>query len=206
MGLPCRSVRRGRRRRARSAAPSLRLFLFHRVVTMKRCLLLLLCTFLVGVNGWAFAQESPYAEDMRFIQELRTHGYSDLAREYLEKLTKTAPPDLKKELPLEIALTNLEAAGEEPDSNKRLSLYTQARTDFEKFLRQSQSPPDQRSALRHRSRHLLAGQDPAQPSLARRRLAGAHRRGTQSAAPRSRKLSSNSRSCPQRRKPNWRWA
>lgn len=87
------------------------------------------------------AEQSPYAEDMRFIRELRTHGYSDLAREYLEKLSKTAPPELKKELPLEIALTNMEAAGDEPDSNKRLALYAQARADFEKFLKDNPKHP-----------------------------------------------------------------
>ncbi len=87
------------------------------------------------------AAEAPYAEDMRFVQELRTHGYSDLAREYLQKLAQKAPPALKKELPLEVALTNMEAANDEPDSSKRLTLYAQARADFEKFLKDNPGHP-----------------------------------------------------------------
>src|SRR6516162_8800264 len=88
------------------------------VVTLSACHLVTLSS--------AHAQE-PYGEDMRFVRELRSRGYSDLAREYLQKLAQNAPAELKKELPLEIALTNLEAANEEPDSSKRLSLYAQAR-------------------------------------------------------------------------------
>jgi hypothetical protein len=72
---------------------------------------------------------------MRFVRELRSRGYSDLAREYLQKLAQKAPPELKKELPLEIALTNLDAANDEPDSAKRLTLYAQARAECEKFLK-----------------------------------------------------------------------
>jgi hypothetical protein len=86
-------------------------------------------------------QESPYAEDLRFVRELRSRGYSDLAREYLDKLAKTASPELKKELPLERALTEMDAAGDEPDSNKRIALYAQARTQFEEFLRNNPTHP-----------------------------------------------------------------
>jgi len=103
-------------------------------------LLAALATLVVTLSSFA-AGEAPYAEDMRFISELRTHGYSDLAREYLDKLSKTAPPELKKVLPLEIALTNMEAAGDEPDSGKRLALYTQARVEFEKFIRDNPKHP-----------------------------------------------------------------
>ena len=85
--------------------------------------------------------QAPYAEDMRFVRELRSRGYSDLAREYLQKLAQKAPPELKKELPLEIALTNLEAANDEPDSAKRLTLYAQARAECEKFLKDNPGHP-----------------------------------------------------------------
>jgi hypothetical protein len=88
-----------------------------------------------------FGQESPYAEEFQFVRELRSRGYNDLAREYLEKLAKNAPAELKKELPLERALTEMEAAGEEPDSNKRIALYEQARQQFQEFLRVNPSHP-----------------------------------------------------------------
>ena len=92
--------------------------------------------------SWSSARaQAPYAEDMRFVRELRSRGYSDLAREYLQKLAQKAPPELKKELPLEIALTNLEAANEEPDSAKRLTLYAQARAECEKFLKDNPGHP-----------------------------------------------------------------
>jgi hypothetical protein len=87
------------------------------------------------------AKEDPYAEDMQFIRELRSHGYSDLAREYLKKLAQNAPPALKKELSLEKALTNLEAANEEPDSGKRITLYTEARAEFQQFLKDNPNHP-----------------------------------------------------------------
>lgn len=82
----------------------------------------------------AFGQESPYAEDLRFVQELRSRGYTDLARAYLERLTKNAPPAMRQEFALEGALTEMEAANEEPDSSKRIALYTQAREKFQQFL------------------------------------------------------------------------
>jgi hypothetical protein len=78
---------------------------------------------------------------MRFVRELRARGYNDLARDYLQKLAKTAPPELKRELPLEIARTNMDAAAEEPDSGKRLALYAQARADFQKFLADNPMSP-----------------------------------------------------------------
>ncbi|HEY7315197.1 MAG TPA: hypothetical protein VH643_38045 [Gemmataceae bacterium] len=89
----------------------------------------------------AVAKEGPYAEDMQFIRELRSHGYSDLAREYLKKLAQNAPPELKKELSLEKALTNLEAANEEPDSGKRITLYAEARAEFQQFLKDNPNHP-----------------------------------------------------------------
>jgi hypothetical protein len=81
------------------------------------------------------------AEDLRFVHELRARGYSDLAREYLEKLAQTASAELKRELPLEMALTNMESANDEPDSGKRLTLYTQARADLQKFLADNPGNP-----------------------------------------------------------------
>jgi hypothetical protein len=93
------------------------------------------------VTSSTFGQDSPYAEDLQFVRELRSRGYNDLAREYLDKLTKNAPAALKKELPLERALTEMEAARDEPDSNKRIALYAQAREQFQQFLRANPNHP-----------------------------------------------------------------
>jgi hypothetical protein len=78
---------------------------------------------------------------MQFIRELRSRGYSDLAGKYLEKLAKTASPALQKELSLELAVTKMAAASEEPDSGKRIALYTEARSDFQKFLQANPNHP-----------------------------------------------------------------
>ena len=96
---------------------------------------------LLGTAAFAYGQEPPYAEELRFVRELRSRGYGDLAREYLDKLAKTASPELKKELPLERALTEMEAANDEPDSSKRIALYAQARQQFEQFLKANPTHP-----------------------------------------------------------------
>lgn len=75
------------------------------------------------------------------MRELRSRGYNDLAREYLDKLAKNASAALKKELPLERALTEMESARDEPDSNKRITLYGQARQQFQEFLRVNPTHP-----------------------------------------------------------------
>lgn len=106
---------------------------------MKKIILVHFVLFLVPSSS--FAQESPYSEDLQFVRELRSRGYADLAREYLDNLTKKAPAELKKELPLERALTEMEAAGDEPDSNKRITLYAQAREQFQEFLRANPDHP-----------------------------------------------------------------
>jgi hypothetical protein len=87
------------------------------------------------------AQEPSPAEDFQFVRELRSRHYLDLAREYLDQLAKTASAELKKELPLERALTEMEAANDEPDSNKRIALYAQARQQFLAFLQANPAHP-----------------------------------------------------------------
>ncbi|MHB1424253.1 MAG: hypothetical protein ACYC3I_13850 [Gemmataceae bacterium] len=106
---------------------------------MKRMLLVIF--FVAYVASSSFGQESPYSEDLQFVRELRSRGYNDLAREYLDKIAKNAPPALKKELPLERALTEMEVAGDEPDSNKRIALYDQARRQFLEFIQANPKHP-----------------------------------------------------------------
>ena len=68
-------------------------------------------------------------------------GQSDLALEYLQRLAKNPSPELAKELPLELAMTRLEAAGDEPDSGKRLNLYNQAREELQNWLTANPTHP-----------------------------------------------------------------
>ena len=68
-------------------------------------------------------------------------GKPDLALEYLQRISKNASPELLKELPLELAKAKLDAAGEEPDSGKRLSLYSDARDELQKWLAANPTSP-----------------------------------------------------------------
>jgi hypothetical protein len=97
--------------------------------------------FLLLVASSSLGQEVSHEEDLQFVRELRSRGYNDLAREYLDKLAKNASTALKKELPLERALTEMEAATDEPDSIKRIALYAQAREQFQQFLRANPNHP-----------------------------------------------------------------
>ena len=100
---------------------------------MKLRIVLLGAVFLGG--GWrALGQEPAYQEELQFVRDLRARHYHDLAFDYLKKLGKNPSPELARELPLELALTNLESAEEEPDSGKRLALFQAARADFDAFL------------------------------------------------------------------------
>lgn len=100
----------------------------------------LLGAFLLAA-GPAAADDASVQEDMRFIQELRRQGKPDLALEYLQRISKNASPELAKQLPLELAKAKLAAAGDEPDSGKRLSLYTEARDELQKWLTANPDSP-----------------------------------------------------------------
>ncbi len=108
---------------------------------MKRVLVSVVFTVLASMPARGQQDASPYAEDLRFINELRTRGYSDLARDYLDRLTKSAPPAMRNEFALEGALIEMEAANEEPDSGKRIALYGQARDKFQQFLKANPRHP-----------------------------------------------------------------
>jgi hypothetical protein len=95
----------------------------------------------LAVVGPVWGQDVSTQEELRFVRELRDRGDADLALEYLQRLSKTASPELARELPLEEARTRLKAAADEPDSSKRLAMYTQAETDFEKYLAANMGTP-----------------------------------------------------------------
>jgi hypothetical protein len=95
------------------------------------------CILLTGVST-AEAQQSPDLVELQFVRDLRARRYGDLALEYLERLRKSNPsPELLRELPLELAITRLDNAPDEPDSGKRLAIFEQARSEIEAFLKEN---------------------------------------------------------------------
>ena len=107
---------------------------------MKHGLFFLLGAFLLAAGPVA-ADDASAQDDLRFIEALRSQGKPDLALEYLQRISKTASPELAKQLPLELAKARLAAAGDEPDSGKRLSLYTAAREELQKWLTANPDSP-----------------------------------------------------------------
>ena len=106
-----------------------------------KCGFFLLFAVLVLAASAPAAEEASIQDDMRFVHELRNQGRSDLALEYLQRLAKNPSPELAKELPLELAMTRLEAANDEPDSGKRLNLYNLAREELQKWLTANPNHP-----------------------------------------------------------------
>src|SRR5262249_36731668 len=86
---------------------------------------------------------------LRFVQELRQRGDTDLALELLNRLEKNAKDNpssayaqqISRELPFEKALIRKAEAINEPDSNQRLKLYAQAREELVKFGTANPNPP-----------------------------------------------------------------
>jgi hypothetical protein len=96
------------------------------------------CLLTLAMWSWignpARAEEPPHLD---FVQGLRAKGLPDLALEYLQNLKsrKDLPPEVARQLPLEIAKTGLDVAQLEKDLAKRDRLYEQAREEFTAFLK-----------------------------------------------------------------------
>ncbi|HXG11497.1 MAG TPA: hypothetical protein VNK04_17210 [Gemmataceae bacterium] len=118
----------------------------------------------------AVPAEEPHLE---FVRGLRARRLNDLALEYLQKLSKNAPPDLARELPLEFARTRLELAKEEPDIGRRLALYGEARKDLEQLLKAN---PAREGEARLEMAQVAVLQGKAQLSRALREESSAARR------------------------------
>src|SRR5262245_46410744 len=86
-------------------------------------------------------QEPGYRDELRFAEALRARGDNDLALELLLRLEKTASPELKKELSLELAKTRLRDAASMPEASRRLARYREAREDFLKFIADNPGHP-----------------------------------------------------------------
>lgn len=91
-------------------------------------------------------QAANEADELRFVESMRKQGYPDLALQYLDTLKKkpTVSEDFKKEIPVEIAKTQLEMAGDEPDITRRLALIGDVRAELQKYLKAN--PTSRRAA------------------------------------------------------------
>src|SRR4051812_13276696 len=103
--------------------------------------LFLIAAVLLGSLSLTRAQEPAYRDDLRFAESLRARGDNDLALDFLQRLSKGAPPELARELPLELAKTRLRVASEEPETGKRLNMYKEARDDFQRFINANPGHP-----------------------------------------------------------------
>jgi hypothetical protein len=94
------------------------------------CLVVFLCPFVDA------QQPGNDLDEMRFVDAMRKQGFADLALQYLDELKKKdLSPELKAELPIEIARTQLDMASDEPDIARRLALYADVRSELQKFLK-----------------------------------------------------------------------
>ena len=82
---------------------------------MKRIFAIFLCLILV-TPILVFAQTVKERIDLDFVDGLRKRGDIDLALDYLKIIEKMASPELKINIPLEIARTQLAKAIAEPDT------------------------------------------------------------------------------------------
>lgn len=94
---------------------------------------------MLSLAGWAVRADEP--PHRAFVQGLREKGYTDLALQYLEGLSKKPTPEQAKWLPLELAKTRLDLARDESDPSKRADLFAKARTEFETFINGNKGDP-----------------------------------------------------------------
>jgi len=100
---------------------------------MKRTFAILLCLILV-TPILVFARTPKERIDLEFVDGLRRRGDLDLALDYLKLLDKVASKELKSNIPLEIARTQLSKAIAEPDKTRRQKLYLGVMVEIKKFI------------------------------------------------------------------------
>ena len=103
---------------------------------MKRIVAILLCLILV-TPILVFAQTVKERIDLDFVDGLRKRGDVDLALDYLKILDKIASKELKANIPLEIARTQLSKAIAEPDKVRRQKLYLGVMLEIKKFINEN---------------------------------------------------------------------
>lgn len=93
------------------------------------------------VASSAPAQELPPPSPFDLSRGLRESGMPDLALEYLTDLSKAAPADVQKVLPLERAKCRLDLAGTESDEALRSALVAEAKREFDQFVKANPGHP-----------------------------------------------------------------
>ncbi len=91
------------------------------------------------------AQAADLAEELRFVQALRSERYYDLAEQYLARLEKTAPAAAAGDIAFERLNILLDRAGDEPDTHKRLARFDDVREKFQEMA-SNPNPNDRRAA------------------------------------------------------------
>ena len=125
----------------------------------------------------ASADEPPHLD---FVQKLRASHYPDLALEYLEKLGKNAPDDMRPSIELEMARARLDLARAEPDAARKPALLAKAREGFETFVKNNPNSAEASEAkLEITSLAVLQGKAQLQKAM---RQSGAARRAEAAAA------------------------
>jgi len=107
---------------------------------MKRSLSLL-AVAVVFLVAWPAHADEPLEVQLEFVRKLRTRHYSNLALEYLEKLSKTAPPEMAPLLHLETARTKISLA-QEKEPEQRAPLFALARSELEAFIKANGEHPE----------------------------------------------------------------
>lgn len=103
---------------------------------MKRIVAILLSLILVAPI-LVFAQTVKERIDLDFVDGLRKRGDVDLALDYLKLIEKIASKELKANIPLEIARTQLSKAIAEPDKVRRQKLYLGVMVEIKKFINEN---------------------------------------------------------------------
>lgn len=106
-------------------------------------------------NAPVAAEAPPYID---FIRGLRNEGLPDLALEYIRKIRPSAPADILDDLSLEYARTMMELAGVELDEGKRSLLLSQARAEFDSFLKKNANHPEANVELAKLTSYLARSQ------------------------------------------------
>lgn len=101
----------------------------------------LVLVVLLLAAGSAPAQDLPPPSPADLARGLREGGLPDLALEYLDDLSKTASPDLKKVLPLERAKCRLELAVGETEDAVRAGMVADAKREFDAFVKGNPGHP-----------------------------------------------------------------
>jgi hypothetical protein len=107
---------------------------------MSRTLCCLVVLGLLAGTAPLRAQE-PVESELDFVRKLRLKGYSDLAREYLERMEKRKDPALAAVVPIEMARTLL-ALAREKEPEQRFGLFGQAREFLKDYTQKNAGKPE----------------------------------------------------------------